>query len=263
MVAGTLAAAGPGLPFAVVGPFNLSAWGEVATALTTTAGSLSASVASGTGIAAGTAVNSALVPPGTVWGAFSGTTGTLAVPPVSQYGVVNTADKVVRGVFVTAGLVGAAVSGPGIPAGTTVASVVAAVGATSGTITLSAQPTIASPLESMTPLLFLPTANAILASGTDSTATFTGPGSAAQYVGTLQIERSFDGGHTWLPYSFPGSLGSQARINTGLPFSQVFAEPERGVLWRLNCIAYTSGTIRYRLSTTGAAATSGGAMGVI
>jgi hypothetical protein len=33
-------------------------------------------------------------------------------------------------------------------------------------------------------------------------------------------------------------------------------EPEKGVLYRLNCIAFTSGTINYRISTTGQAGTT-------
>jgi hypothetical protein len=34
----------------------------------------------------------------------------------------------------------------------------------------------------------------------------------------------------------------------------VFGQPEREVLYRLNCTAYSSGTINYRLSATGGAA---------
>lgn len=65
------------------------------------------------------------------------------------------------------------------------------------------------------------------------------------FVGTLTLQRSFDGGIEWIdrgetafgtPFQFTG------------PTSFPCFEPETGVLYRLNCTAYTSGTINYRLS---------------
>jgi hypothetical protein len=65
------------------------------------------------------------------------------------------------------------------------------------------------------------------------------------FVGTVNVERSFDGGTTFVPV---------ARDTTGTamsftaPASLAVSEPERGVLYRLNCTAWTSGSISYRLS---------------
>jgi hypothetical protein len=63
------------------------------------------------------------------------------------------------------------------------------------------------------------------------------------FVGTVQVERSFDGGTTWLPLTALGTA-----IPFTAPCSEVFEELEFGVQYRLNCTAYTSGTINYRLS---------------
>lgn len=85
--------------------------------------------------------------------------------------------------------------------------------------------------------------------------TFTGTGNSAtspiygQYnyslwgtwVGTVIIERSFDGGTTWI------EIGSST--TNGDTHTQY--EPERGVLYRLRCSAYTSGTINYRVGNDG------------
>lgn len=65
------------------------------------------------------------------------------------------------------------------------------------------------------------------------------------FVGTVQIERSFDGGVTWLPASKDTS-GTVASYTA--PMTVVCEEPERGVNFRLNCTAFTSGTINYRVS---------------
>jgi hypothetical protein len=69
------------------------------------------------------------------------------------------------------------------------------------------------------------------------------------FSGTVQIQRSFDGGTEWLTRVDLVGNGSYTT-----PISLVVAEPERGVLYRLACTAFTSGTINYRLSATGAAA---------
>lgn len=63
------------------------------------------------------------------------------------------------------------------------------------------------------------------------------------FVGTVIPERSFDGGDTFLPLT---ALGSS--ISFTAPCTEIFEEPEAGVLYRLRCSAYTSGTINYRLS---------------
>ena len=68
-------------------------------------------------------------------------------------------------------------------------------------------------------------------------------------VGTVQVEKSFDGGTTWYPVS-KDSNGTDAAYTTAsdTAFNGTVEEPEHGVQYRLNCTAYTSGTITYRIS---------------
>lgn len=68
--------------------------------------------------------------------------------------------------------------------------------------------------------------------------TLTGP-----FVGTVVVERSFDDGTTYVPLT---ALGSAISFTT--PCSETFEECENGVRYRVNCTAFTSGTITYRLS---------------
>jgi hypothetical protein len=63
------------------------------------------------------------------------------------------------------------------------------------------------------------------------------------FVATIALERSFDAGTTWLPLTALGNAISFTGAAT-----EVFDEPESGVIYRLNCTAYTSGTVNYRLS---------------
>lgn len=65
------------------------------------------------------------------------------------------------------------------------------------------------------------------------------------FVGTAQLERSFDLGVTWIPVSKDTS-GAAAAYTA--PATVLGFEPERGVRYRVNCTAYTSGTISYRVS---------------
>jgi hypothetical protein len=124
VLSGTISAIGPTQPIAIRGAMNLALWASINTALTTTAGSLSATVASATGLAVGDAIKSTLVPPGSTIGALSGTTVTLAVPPVTYYGVSRKSPEAqIINLPVTAGLLGATVSGANIPANDTVASI--------------------------------------------------------------------------------------------------------------------------------------------
>ena len=92
-------------------------------------------------------------------------------------------------------------------------------------------------------------------------ATFVGVGITP--VAEILLERTFDGGNTWVVAGIGGSgqpasyeFGSSAIDN---PVSVVASEPERQVGYRFNCVSYTSGTIHYRLSCTGLAA---GAWGI-
>lgn len=257
VVSGSFSAVGPGQSFAFRGPFNLFIWASINTALTVTRGSLSATVASGTGLAAGAAINSTKVPPGTTIGAISGTSVTMAPPPVTLYGTTNIQQAQISGLASTAGLNGATVSGPGIPSGTTVTGILQAAVAptgnspgTPGIVAISALPTSAPDLyPAPQPFVFAVGAAAITAaSGADAAATFTGNGIA--FTGTMQLERSFDGGATFIVCN--GSIGAYftpAQWTSG-PVSLAFGEPEKLMLYRLNCIAYSSGPINYRMSAT-------------
>ena len=266
VVSGTLTAVGPGDPFAFRGPTNWLIYASVNTALTTTNGSTSASVVSGTGLAPGVAIKSANVPPGTTWATFSGTTGTLAFPAktLACGGVsLSSSQLIVPAGCSASSLVGATISVPStvegvtFPTGTTVTGVIQAdVAPTQGNpngvpgiVALSAPPTAVPVNNSLHFVRFALTSNSVT-TGTDSAALFTG--AAIAWSGTVQIERSFDGGNTWVVCS-TGSAGTPAQYSTGTPVSIVFGEPERFVLYRMNCIAYTSGTINYRISETGGA----------
>ena len=90
--------------------------------------------------------------------------------------------------------------------------------------------------------------------------TFTGTGQSAAIelagpfnlslwggVSTVQLERSFDGGATFIPVTLPNVATLAAFTSSAAGISFTHAEPEPGVLWRLNCTAYTSET-SYRLS---------------
>lgn len=81
-------------------------------------------------------------------------------------------------------------------------------------------------------------------------------GPNGSWSGTVQLERSFDGGSTWIVAAIGQAATTQASWDTGKDVSTIFTEPERGVLYRLDCTAYSSGTINYRLSATGQAATT-------
>ena len=257
VLSGTISGIGPTQPIAIRGAMNLALWASINTALTTTAGSLSATVASATGLAVGDAIKSTLVPPGSTIGALSGTTVTLAVPPVTYYGVSRKSPEAqIINLPVTAGLLGATVSGANIPAGDTVASIAQAAVAPNanwpgvpGIVNLTTGPSVDAATPQPVPFTFQPNGNAVLAGGTDANAIFTG--SAIEYTGTVQLEISFDGGNTWIV----DNIGGSAAIYTNqAAVTAVFGQPEREVLYRLNCTAYSSGTINYRLSATGGAA---------
>lgn len=60
-------------------------------------------------------------------------------------------------------------------------------------------------------------------------------------AGAVQMERSFDAGATWFV-----SITDSVRV--ALPPSFTLSEPEYGVQYRLNCTAFTTGPITYRVS---------------
>ncbi len=260
VVQGTLPAVGPGKPFAFYGSMNLLIWGSYNTALTTAAGSLAATVAAAGTIAAGNSINSVNVPPGTTVGAIAINAVTLALPTITLRGKTINGQTRITDLPSTDWLAGATVSGLGVPAGTTVASIdVTALPATNispgrkGIVTLSAAVTAGPQNDQPTPFEFALAAGAITATGADAAAIFTG--TEIHYAGTAQLERSFDGGLTWLPCNIT-TAGAVASWNTGTPVSQTFGEPEREILYRVNALVVTSGSINYRMSATGQAATS-------
>lgn len=67
------------------------------------------------------------------------------------------------------------------------------------------------------------------------------------FVGTVRLERSFDGGTTWVPCTVDAA-GDYASYS--VPASLTVTEAENGMLYRINCTAYTSGSISYRLSSS-------------
>ena len=264
VVSGTFTAVGPGKPFAVRGPMNMMAWGVFKTSLTTTAGSTSASVVSGTNMATGQTVNSVNVPPGTTWLTFSGTSGTLAFAPQTWYGVltagvaqitmaVNASGATLPANLAT--LVGATISSTYFGSGVTVSGV----GATLGTLLLSAAPTSLPTNGGSVPIEFAVTGNAILTTGADAAATFTGAALIFNTATTLQVERSIDGGQSYVVCNIGGGGTLAQYTGTGFPISLTFGEPELGVLYRWNCTVFsaqTGVTLNYRISTTGEAATT-------
>lgn len=264
VVSGTFTAVGPGKPFVVRGPMNVMAWGSFKTALTTTAASLSASVASGTNVAAGQTVNSVNVPPGTTWGAFSGTSGTLVLPVQTWYASIALGQVAIvmaagaGGATLPANLntlTGATISSPYFAAGVTVVGP----GAVPGTVQLSAAPTSAPTNGGAVPIEFAVGANAILISGADANASFTGAGIVFNTATSLQLERSIDGGQSYVVCNVGGNGGLAQYTGAGTPVSITFGEPELGVLYRWNCTVFTGQTgvtINYRISTTGEAATT-------
>ncbi|CAH2606421.1 conserved protein of unknown function (plasmid) [Rhodovastum atsumiense] len=65
------------------------------------------------------------------------------------------------------------------------------------------------------------------------------------FVATVVIERSFDGGSTFLPLS-TDAYGTAVALT--VPCSLVIDEPEAGVIYRLRCTSWTSGSVNWRIS---------------
>lgn len=64
------------------------------------------------------------------------------------------------------------------------------------------------------------------------------------FSATVALERSFDGGATWINCS--RSDGTNNSLSAA--YSGVIDEIESGVLYRLTCTGYTSGTVNWRMS---------------
>lgn len=262
VLTGTFAAIGPGKPFAFVGNMNLLIYASYVdnTGLVTANGSGTATVGTGTGLAIGGSINSVNVPKGTTWLTYSGTSGTLAFPVVTWYGKSDTKVARITNLQSTAGLLGSTVSGLGLSTGVTVLAIVNAAVASSGLndgiVQISSIPS-ATAGTALIPFEFALT-NQSVTTGTDTSAVFTGAGITMS--GTFQLERSFDGGSTWVLANI-GGAGSPAQWigATQTPISITFGEPENMVLYRLNCISVTNSTgktTNYRISQTGGAALS-------
>lgn len=268
VIQGTLAAVRASKPFPFWGPMNLWLWASFATSLTTTDGSLTGVVGATGALAAGVSINSALVPKGTTMSALGGSNATLVLPIYTYWAKTKAGIAKITDLESTQWLLGATVSGRGIPAGTTVLSIdtPAVLPSTfkpngvKGTVTISNAITD-SPNENIkSPFEFAIAATAIVA-GVDAAAVFTG--APILWNATVQLERSFDGGGTFLPCNIGGS-GALAQwagdgSTTGGPVSLSFGEPERQILYRLNALAYTgiaNTTLNYRISETGQAATT-------
>lgn len=93
------------------------------------------------------------------------------------------------------------------------------------------------------------------------TGTFTGTGQSSAFlpfpgsfsvtlssgVATVKLERSADTGASWIDVSSDalGTVASWTLNSTEV--AVVVDEPEAGCQFRLNCTAFTSGTVTYRL----------------
>ena len=270
LVTGTIKAVGAGKAFPCWGPLNLLVYGVQAEALTiTTAGVNGGTVPAGTTQNIGDSVQSTLVPPGTTIKTTDGGGNlTFAFPTQTWYGVLDgsASIKFPNGAPVglqgstLASLVGATVTDPNGYFGTGVT--VLGVGADNQSLLLSAAPTSATGrpfLPGPVPIEFALTAKCLTAAGTDANATFVGSGTEIGADTTsFVIERSMDGGSTWVGCNIGGS-GQLAKF-TSLPnpLSVSFGEPEAGSLYRVNCLVFSAATrvtINYRWSTTGQAGT--------
>lgn len=269
VISGTILGVGPGKAFSANGPLNAAFWGERVATLTTAAGSLAATVNSATGLAAGDAIYSPNVPPGTTIGALAGTNVTLALPPQFWPGRLQTGVAAIKdmgpgdNLGITAPsslatLVGATIiDSLYFPAGTTILSV----GTDGRSLVTSAAPVDVPPEPLPIGTWFAPGAAAIVTTGADAAALFTGAAVALQAL--VNIERSFNGGLTWMLCNVGGS-GAIAQFGASgaaslTPIALAFGDPEASSLYRLNVIAFTAVTnvaFRYRISTTGQASKS-------
>lgn len=268
VIQGQLAAVRATPPFGFLGPMNLWLWAAYNTELTLADGSLTATVAAAGALAAGTSINSALLPRGTTMSAIAGTDITLVLPTYTYWAKTKPGQDQITDLPSTEWLLGATVTGPGIPAATTVLSIdVEAIPPNPetgypgqrGTVTISNAVTESPTLDEQSPFEFA-IDDGVIETGADADALFTG--AAIVYNGTPQLERSFDGGATWLPCNMGGSgvLAQWASATTGgVPISISFGEPEQYVLYRINMLAYSAigdTTFNYRISETGQAARS-------
>lgn len=70
-------------------------------------------------------------------------------------------------------------------------------------------------------------------------------------VTTVQLEKSPDNGTTWFAcYAANTQLYQWPYSNSGSGnyINETFQEQEQGVIYRLNCTSYTSGTLNYQIT---------------
>ncbi len=65
------------------------------------------------------------------------------------------------------------------------------------------------------------------------------------FTATVKVRRSFDGGITWV---FLDSDLNGTDLTFTAPGNVIAEEVESAALWSLECTAFTSGTINYRVS---------------
>jgi hypothetical protein len=75
------------------------------------------------------------------------------------------------------------------------------------------------------------------------------------FSATVILQKSFDGGTTWIAATIQGSTSA---VSATAPAAFVLFEPERGMLYRADVSAYTSGTANTRISGNGLMAQSAG-----
>jgi hypothetical protein len=73
-------------------------------------------------------------------------------------------------------------------------------------------------------------------------------GLSGAFSATIALERSLDGGTTWIAAAADGT-GTAASYTSAVSLSGT--EPEQGNLYRFDCTVYASGTVNYRLSQIG------------
>ncbi|MEY3773873.1 MAG: hypothetical protein RLZZ129_653, partial [Verrucomicrobiota bacterium] len=65
------------------------------------------------------------------------------------------------------------------------------------------------------------------------------------FSATVQMQRSFDNGTTWLPLTVGTTELYTWTGGTDVKYSEFAAEPMPGVMYSLECDPFTSGTVNY------------------
>lgn len=262
VIQGTIGAVGATKPFSFYGPMNLFIWADFTTSAAVVAADATVALGAAGVVAAGASISATNLPRGTTVGSIAGTDAEVVLPIVTHTGKVLAGIPEISDLYSTQYLVGATVTGPGIPAATTVTLVVReAVPKTGdapgipGIIRLSNNVTLNPPNTNKQPFEFA-LVPAGLTTANDAAAKITS--AAIGMTGAIQLERSFDGGATWIVCNI-GSSGALAQWNTATPISVSFGEPEQMIMYRLNQTAITPAAgyaLNYRISETGQAATT-------